>query len=174
MPTQQALPVRGGPSISRRLPAGQRNGLVWLTVALVIIVGVVGSVVWWAVRRPPLDNAYSQSHVCPAVLRGRANDDYADVFFWNGVSYMLAARRVVPASRLGPQVTTIDCNINDLTAHGVHVDPGASWPDGTATGLPSGTPVFRLDQVRTTCQLAVRVDGRVSVYQPMDTAERRC
>ena len=70
---------------------------------------------------------------------------------------------------------TIDCSIAELTApNRLGVELGVSWPDRTATFLPSGTPVYRVDQRKSTCQLAVRVDGQAKVHVPMERKDRRC
>lgn len=163
--------------VNRRLaPAGRATGLIWLAVALVVILGVGGAVVWWAVHPRWTDNGYSLTHKCPPLLRGTsdANVDYADAFHWNGVSYWLVPRAVVSLNNLGAQVTTIDCSIPELTApNGFRVERDP-WPDRTATFLPSGTPVFRIDHVKPTCQLAAKVEGQFKVYSPVDREDRRC
>jgi hypothetical protein len=160
--------------MGRRHSARQPYGLLWLLVALVFMGAAGGAVVWWVVRPTPIVNAYAQAHSCPALVRGsNAVDDYADAFFWGGASYQLVPNRVLSVPRLGPQITTVDCNINELTAaQDVRVDPAADWPDRTATGLPSGTPVYLIDQVAPTCQLAVKVEGQVEVYAPRDREGR--
>ena len=96
-----------------------------------------------------------------------------DAFWWSGVSYVWT-RRYVPLSRVGPEVTTIDCSVAELTApNHLQVEAGP-WPDRTSTFLPSGTPIYRIAAVRPTCQLAVRVDDRVQMYEPVDRRERLC
>ena len=160
----------------RRSPAGWATGLIWLAVALVVIVGVTGAVVWWAVHPRWTDDGYALTHRCPPLVIGTrdARDDYADAFTWGGVSYWRVADRVVSKQALGPQATTIDCSIPELTAsNGFQVDRGP-WPDRTATGMASGTPVYRIDDVKPTCQLAVKVDGLFRVYSPPDRKDRRC
>lgn len=176
MSTQR--PVSSGSAPGRSRWRGQAQGLAWLSVALVVIVGVVGAVVWWLVHPRSADpTGYALKHSCPPLLRGFPSgvDDYVDAFQWSGLTYVVIPHRVVAMNALGPQVTTIDCSVDELRAR-THqrVEPGAPWPDRTSTYIPSGTAVYRLDQVPQTCQLAVRVDGRVKVYQPMEPAQRQC
>jgi hypothetical protein len=54
------------------------------------------------------------------------------------------------------------------------VKPDATWPDRSATGLPAGTPVYRIDQVETRCLLAVLDRGQVKVYETREPEEAQC
>ena len=103
---------------------------------------------------------------CPAVVPGSSSalDDYADLFVWQGRSYVSAdgvppepgAVSPVPDPlRPGGQVTAIGCSLTDqASTGGQHIAPGP-WPDGTATGLTTGTAVHAVRGVDPGCVLAV-------------------
>jgi hypothetical protein len=110
---------------------------------------------------------------CPAVLPGTSSalDDYADLVVWQGRSYLQAADPPGPAGlRLGPVVTTVGCSLADPSAtEGQRVAPGP-WPDGTATGLPTGTRIHAVRGRDPSCLLAVARDPEVVAYVAVDLA----
>jgi len=95
---------------------------------------------------------------CPPLLKGTTNAaaDYADILLWRGTTYGGADQLVEP-SRLGAQVTTVDCSIAELTSVNHNLVGSLPWPDRTATFLPSGAPVFAIRAVDSGC----RVSGEV-------------
>ena len=111
---------------------------------------------------------------CPAVLPGTSDalDDYADMVVWQQRTYVRDEGRygsAVPAEiRLGRPVTTIGCSLADPSStEGNRVAPGP-WPDGTATGLDRGTPMYAVHGTRPFCLLGVKQHTEVIVYVAVD------
>lgn len=104
------------------------------------------------------------SRTCPALIPGTSNAtvDYADAFRWDSHLYVVSdTLNSDPTYRaLGPQVTTITCSIRELTADNGNQVQDGPWPDGTATFLPTGTPVLTVQGVEPRCELAVRTTDR--------------
>lgn len=114
---------------------------------------------------------------CPRVLPGtsNANEDFFDEFVWQARIYVEVGsasppRRGLPAPlRLGQRVTTVTCGLNDPPMAGVgkRLEP-LPWPDGTATGLPTGTPIYAVQTVAPSCLLAVEQARKVTPYVAVD------
>jgi hypothetical protein len=159
---------------SRRAPL--RSWVPSLAAGLVLL---AVAAVWAGVDDPAPAAPRVLQAGCPAVLPGTSNalDDYADLVVWQGRSYLTAdgvpgepaAHSPVPATlRRGPAVTTVGCSLGDASVtDGQRLAPGP-WPDGTATGLPSGTTLFALRGADPACVLGAERDSEVVAYVAVD------
>lgn len=148
----------------------QRRRIALAVIAVGVALILVGA---WAVRTQLHQSPDTHTVVapgCPTVISGTSNaaDDYADLFTWAGTFFvrqgLLAdgrAHSAIPTERIG----TITCSLADPdSTGGMRIAPGA-WPDGVATGLSTGTVIYRVDGHDPTCLLAVTVAGKVISYR---------
>lgn len=114
---------------------------------------------------------------CPSLLPGTSDalDDYFDLFVWQQRTYVAADNlpdgggRAVSEPDLGGPVAAITCNVYDWSAlnGGLRAAP-RPWPDGTATGLAVGTPLYELPGTETRCALVARDGQELQVYVAAD------
>lgn len=114
---------------------------------------------------------------CPPVLTGRTSDGgYTDWFVWGGRRYREAAG-LTPAPALpqrivlGPRVGSITCNLVQLTEGQDWEVADGPMPDGVATVLAVGTPLFKIAGADRQCSLAVRSSSGPRVYVAVDTSQ---
>ena len=127
---------------------------------LIVAALIAGSLGYHALRGDRHDAGQ-----CPPLRPGTNNAaaDYQDMLVWHGATYVVdhdASDQV----GIGTQVTTVGCSIAELTRTNHQLVGPLPWPDRTATFLPSGTPVFSVQGVRTACELAVARDRAAVVY----------
>lgn len=155
---------------NRRLTAA---GLVVAAVATVVL--VVNPTVFRGGDVTAVPAAGGTPAVCPALRPGTDNAaaDYADAFYWDGRTYLSGDMFSIGPKHYEPgtQVATVTCSIRDLTAVNRNLVADLPWPDGTATYLATGTPVFAVDGTTTSCALAVKdtaAANKIEVFVAVD------
>ncbi|MGI3780474.1 MAG: hypothetical protein ACRYG2_06810 [Janthinobacterium lividum] len=110
-----------------------------LLIAVVLVVVGAGVGYRYVHRQVPV----VVDPACPALLTNTSDaaQDFADVVTWDGRTFVRAEER--PSRVLSDVAGVVGCSVGEMdNPKGWGLAPGP-WPDGTATGLPSGTELRR-------------------------------
>lgn len=151
---------------------GRRScGHGWLVSAAVVVLALVVFLVVRAGHEPQDALSYS----CPS-LTGSTSDEgshYIDLLVWKDVDYTryeVFTRSPIrpPPPRIGRQLTTVGCNLPDLTHDYVFDIEDAPLPDRTATMLRTGSPVYVIRGFNHVCRIAVHDFPEWKIYAATD------
>lgn len=115
---------------------------VLLVVVLAVVLAAGAVTTGWLVRRPgPVPPGGVTTPGCPSLLPGTldAVQDFADLVVWRGRTYVSGSDK---DADVGTQLGTVTCSIEQMDNPDHWRIGPTPWPDGTATGLVNGTPLY--------------------------------